>query len=46
MSFPDGVKSTPMLEQYFRWKNEYPDCLLFFRMGDFYEMFFTDAEEC
>ena len=45
MSFPDGVKSTPMLEQYFRWKNEYPDCLLFFRMGDFYEMFFTDAEE-
>jgi DNA mismatch repair protein MutS len=36
---------TPMLEQYFTWKRAYPDCLLFFRMGDFYEMFFDDAKE-
>ena len=34
---------TPMLEQYIHWKEQYPDCLLFFRMGDFYEMFFDDA---
>ncbi len=41
---PDGVKRTPMLEQYMHWKKKYPDCLLFFRMGDFYEMFFDDAK--
>ena len=35
---------TPMLEQYVHWKDKYPDCLLFFRMGDFYEMFFEDAK--
>lgn len=34
---------TPMLEQYLYWKEQYPDSLLFFRMGDFYEMFFEDA---
>jgi DNA mismatch repair protein MutS len=34
-----------MFEQYFTWKRAYPDCLLFFRMGDFYEMFFEDARE-
>ncbi len=39
-----GVKLTPMLEQYLHIKQEYPDCLLFFRMGDFYELFFEDAE--
>jgi DNA mismatch repair protein MutS len=33
-----------MLEQYIYWKEQYPDCLLFFRMGDFYEMFFDDAQ--
>ena len=38
-----GVKMTPMLAQYFEWKKLYPDCILFFRMGDFYEMFFDDA---
>ncbi|MDO4987437.1 MAG: DNA mismatch repair protein MutS [Synergistes sp.] len=43
MQLPDGVKITPMLEQYIHWKDKYPDCLLFFRMGDFYEMFFDDA---
>ncbi len=34
---------TPMLRQYMRIKEEYPDAILFFRMGDFYEMFFNDA---
>lgn len=33
-----------MLEQYLRFKEDYPGCLLFFRMGDFYELFFEDAE--
>ena len=37
------AKKTPMLEQYFRIKEQYPDCLLFFRLGDFYELFFEDA---
>ncbi len=35
---------TPMIKQYHRIKAEYPDTILFFRMGDFYEMFFEDAE--
>src|SRR5512136_2215154 len=35
---------TPMMKQYQRIKAEYPDTLLFFRMGDFYEMFLEDAE--
>lgn len=35
---------TPMLKQYFEIKKEYPDAILFFRMGDFYEMFFEDAK--
>ncbi len=34
---------TPMMQQYLRMKQEYADCLLFFRLGDFYEMFFEDA---
>ena len=34
---------TPMLKQYFEWKDRYPDCLLLFRMGDFFELFFDDA---
>jgi len=34
---------TPMMEQYFKVKNEYKNCLVFFRLGDFYEMFFDDA---
>lgn len=44
MILPQGTKITPMLEQYIYWKEQYPDCLLFFRMGDFYEMFFEDAQ--
>ncbi len=35
---------TPMMAQYLRLKAEHPDTLLFFRMGDFYELFFEDAE--
>lgn len=35
---------TPMMEQYFRIKNNYQDALLFFRLGDFYEMFYEDAK--
>jgi DNA mismatch repair protein MutS len=34
---------TPMLRQYQEIKNQYPHCILFFRLGDFYEMFFEDA---
>src|ERR1700710_2367605 len=34
---------TPMMQQYLRLKAQYPDVLLFYRMGDFYEMFFEDA---
>lgn len=34
---------TPMMQQYLKIKAEYPDILLFYRMGDFYELFFTDA---
>ncbi len=38
------TQMTPMLEQYLEIKEHYPDALLFFRMGDFYELFFDDAE--
>lgn len=34
---------TPMMQQYFAVKDEYPDYILFYRLGDFYEMFFEDA---
>ena len=37
-------KLTPMYRQYMEIKQEYPDALLFYRMGDFYELFFEDAE--
>lgn len=37
-------KATPMMRQYLSIKGKYPDTLLFYRMGDFYEMFFEDAE--
>jgi DNA mismatch repair protein MutS len=35
---------TPMMEQYFRIKKQHPDALLFFRLGDFYELFYEDAK--
>ena len=34
---------TPMMQQYMETKKEYKDCILFYRLGDFYEMFFDDA---
>jgi len=36
---------TPMMQQYLRLKAGYPSTLLFYRMGDFYELFFEDAEK-
>ncbi len=38
-----SVTATPMIQQYLSIKERYPDVLLFYRMGDFYEMFFEDA---
>ncbi len=40
------AKLTPMMEQYMEIKKEYPDCILFYRLGDFYEMFYEDALLC
>ena len=37
-------KLSPMMRQYMEIKEEYKDCILFFRLGDFYEMFFEDAK--
>lgn len=39
----DRSKISPMMQQYFEVKDKYKDCILFFRLGDFYEMFFDDA---
>jgi DNA mismatch repair protein MutS len=39
-----AARVTPMMEQYIEIKAANPDCLLFYRMGDFYELFFDDAE--
>jgi len=39
-----STKLTPMMQQYLETKKQYQDCLLFFRLGDFYELFFEDAE--
>lgn len=39
----DMSKHTPMMQQYFEIKAEHQDCLLFYRMGDFYELFYDDA---
>ena len=38
------MKLSPMMEQYISIKKNYEDCILFFRLGDFYEMFFDDAK--
>lgn len=40
----EPAKITPMMQQYLRIKERYRDAILFFRLGDFYEMFFEDAE--
>ena len=39
----EGAAASPMFQQYFEVKRQHPDALLFYRMGDFYEMFFDDA---
>ena len=45
MATAQGLSAhTPMMQQYLGIKAEYPETLVFYRMGDFYEMFFTDAE--
>lgn len=36
---------TPAMKQFFAAKSDYPDLLLFFRMGDFYELFYDDARK-
>jgi DNA mismatch repair protein MutS len=41
---PSSVGATPAMAQWFAAKADHPDALLFFRMGDFYELFFADAE--
>ena len=43
MGRDDFMILTPMMQQYFDIKEQYKDCILFFRLGDFYEMFFEDA---
>jgi DNA mismatch repair protein MutS len=40
-----GEKHTPMMQQYLGLKADFPDTLLFYRMGDFYELFYSDAEK-
>ena len=35
---------SPMMQKYLETKEEYKDCILFYRLGDFYEMFFEDAK--
>jgi len=41
-----NAKLTPAMKQFHRFKQKYPDCILFFRMGDFYETFYEDAKTC
>ena len=41
---PESTKHTPMMQQYLSIKADYPHMLVFYRMGDFYELFYEDAE--
>ena len=43
---PMNEKLTPAMKQFHRFKQKHPDCILFFRMGDFYETFYEDAKTC
>jgi DNA mismatch repair protein MutS len=45
MNSENLAKHTPMMQQYLRLKAQHPQTLLFYRMGDFYELFFDDAEK-
>ena len=40
----DLSQHTPMMQQYFKLKHQHPDQLMFYRMGDFYELFYEDAK--
>ena len=40
----DRTKLSPMMTHYIELKDKYPDTIIFYRLGDFYEMFFEDAE--
>ncbi|MHC4690180.1 MAG: DNA mismatch repair protein MutS [Planctomycetota bacterium] len=42
----NSEKLTPAMKQFHHFKEKYPDCILFFRMGDFYETFYEDAKTC
>jgi len=44
-TLPDSAGATPVMAQFFEAKARQPDALVFFRMGDFYELFFEDAEK-
>lgn len=44
MTEVDPNKVSPMMQHYLQTKEKYPDCILFYRLGDFYEMFFEDAK--
>ncbi|HET9045980.1 MAG TPA: DNA mismatch repair protein MutS, partial [Casimicrobiaceae bacterium] len=44
MPLPDAAQHTPMMQQYLRVKADHPDKLVFYRMGDFYELFYDDAQ--
>ena len=37
---------TPMMKQYLELRDKYKDCILFYRLGDFYELFYDQAELC
>src|SRR5690606_23063055 len=41
----DFSSHTPMMQQFWRLKSQYPDQLMFYRMGDFYELFYEDAKK-
>ena len=42
--FPENISVlSPMMREYCKTKESYKDCILFYRLGDFYEMFFDDA---
>src|SRR5689334_8307320 len=41
---PSAAEATPVMAQYLEIKRQHPDCVVFYRMGDFYEMFFEDAQ--
>lgn len=45
MNKSDNTAHTPMMQQYLALKSQHPDILLFYRMGDFYELFFDDARK-